>query len=65
MVSTNLDYTQIIVKELHVKLAVALLRSIYDNSIFKLKEFVVEERKTLTCRLADINFIKEKIKRFP
>ena len=65
MVSTNLDYTQIVVKELHVKLAVALLRSIYDNSIFKLKEFVEEERKTLTCRLADINFIKEKIKRFP
>jgi hypothetical protein len=65
MVSTNLDYTQIVVKELHVKLAVALLRSIYDNSIFKLREFVEEERKTLTCRLADINFIKEKIKRFP
>ena len=65
MVSTNLDYTQIVVKENHVKIAVALLRSIYDNSIFKLKEFVEEERKTLTCRLADINFIKEKIKRFP
>lgn len=65
MVSTNIDYTQIIVTELHVKLAVALLRSIYDNSIFKLKEFVDEERKTLTCKLSDINFIKEKIKRFP
>ena len=65
MVSTNLDFTQIVVKELHVKLAVALLRSIYDNSIFKLKEFVDEERKTLTCKLTDINFIKDKIKRFP
>ena len=65
MVSTNLDYTQIVVKEEHVKIAVALLRSIYDNSIFKLKEFVDEERKTLTCTLSDVMFIKEKIKRFP
>lgn len=65
MVSTNLDYTQIVVKEEHVKIAVALLRSIYNNNIFKLKEFVDEERKTLTCTLADINFIKEKITRFP
>ena len=65
MVSTNLDYTQIVVREDHVKIAVALLRSIYDNPIFKLREFVNEERKTLTCKLSDINFIKEKIKRFP
>ena len=65
MVSTNMDFTQIVVKENHVKIAVALLRSIYDNSIFKLREFVEEERKTLTCQLSDINFIKEKLKRFP
>lgn len=65
MVSTNLDYTQIVVKEEHVKIAVKLLRSIYDNNIFKLREFVNEERKTLSCDLGDVNFIKEKLTRFP
>lgn len=65
MVSTNLDYTQIIVREEHVNIAVKLLKSIYDNNIFKLKEFVDEERKTLTCNLNDIKFIEEKLQRYP
>jgi hypothetical protein len=65
MVSTDVSFKNIIVKESHVKIAVALLRSIYDNSIFKLKEFVNEERKTLDCSLSDINSIKETLIRFP
>jgi len=65
MVSTNLDFTQIVVKKTHVDIAVKLLESIYNNNIFKLKEFVDEERKTLTCTLGDVVFIKEKITRFP
>lgn len=65
MVSTNMDFTQIVVRKEHVKLAVQLLVSIYDNSTFKLKEFVDEERKTLVCNLTDINFVKEQLKRFP
>lgn len=65
MVSTNMDFSQIVVKKEHVNIAARLLVSIYDNSIFKLKEFVTEERKTLTPELSDVVFIKDKIKRFP
>lgn len=65
MVSTDLTYTKIVVQQQHVDLAVKLLISIYDNSIFKLKEFVTEERKTLTPDLNDVNFLKDKLKRFP
>ena len=65
MVSTNLDYSQIIVTKQHVDIATALLNSIYDNNIFKLKEFVAEERKTLECTLGDVMHIKDLIKRFP
>lgn len=65
MVSTSLDHTQIIVKQEHVDIAVKLLVSIYDNPTFKLKEFAEEERKTMECTLMDINFIKDKLKRFP
>lgn len=65
MVSTDLTYSRIIVQKQHVDIAVKLLVSIYDNSIFKLKEFVTEERKTLTPDLTDVNFLKDKLKRFP
>ena len=65
MVSTDMTFTQIVVEKKHVDIAVNLLKSIYDNNIFKLKEFVTEERKTLTPELSDILFIKDKITRFP
>lgn len=65
MVSTNLDFTQIIVKKNHIDIAVKLLVSIYDNSTFKLKEYVDEEKKTLSCTLSDVNLIKSFIIRFP
>jgi hypothetical protein len=65
MVSTDGTFQNIIVEKKHVDIAHKLLVSIYDNSTFKLREFVQEERKTLECTLGDIEIIKEKIKRFP
>ena len=65
MVSTDLDFNNIIVQKKHVDIAVKLLLTIYDNSIFKLKEFVNEERKKLDCTLSDIETIKEMLSRFP
>lgn len=65
MVSTDLEYSNIIVQKKHVDIACALLKSIYDNPIFKLKEFVDEERKRLDCNLNDLSTIKELCSRFP
>ena len=65
MVSSDLEFNNIVVQKKHVDIAVKLLITIYDNSIFKLKEFVTEERKRLECSLADIEAIKEMITRFP
>lgn len=42
-VSTNEEFTQIIVKEEHIMYAVNFLRNLYDNSTFRFKEFVKEE----------------------
>lgn len=65
MVSTDITYQNIIVTKQHVDIAVCLLKSIYDNPTFKLKEFATEERKTLTCTLADVELIKNWLTRFP
>lgn len=64
-VSTNMDFSTIIVQKKHVDIACLLLESIYNNSTFKLREFVIEERKTHDCGLEDINTIKELHVRFP
>ena len=65
MVSTDLDYENIIVKKEHVNIAAALLKSIYDNPIFKLKEFVDEEHKRMSCTTKDIDTITELYSRYP
>lgn len=65
MVSTTLDYSCIVVQKEHVNTAIKLLISIYDNNLFKLKEFVTEERKTLVPTLGDVMFLKDMIRRFP
>ena len=44
VVSTNEDFTQIIVKEEHIEYAVNFLRNLYDNSTFRFREFVREEQ---------------------
>ena len=43
-VSTNANFTQIIVTKEHIHYAVKYLRSLYDNHTFRFKEFVKEER---------------------
>lgn len=45
LVSTDETYETIIVKQEHVDFAVKFYVSLYDNSTFKLKEFVENERK--------------------
>ena len=65
MVSTNMDYSTIIVQKVHVDIACLLLESIYNNDTFKLKEFVTEERKTHDCGLADLKVVEELLTRFP
>jgi hypothetical protein len=65
MVSTNLDFSTIIVQKKHVDIACILLESIYNNDTFKLKEFVTEERKTHDCGLTDIKTIEELLTRYP
>lgn len=44
LVSTDGSYEQLIVNKEHVDYAVSYLLSIYDNSTFKLKEYVTTER---------------------
>lgn len=65
MVSTDATYENIIVTEKHVNIAKLLLTSLYDNAIFKLKEFVGEERKRLDCTVQDIANAKEMLTRYP
>lgn len=65
MVSTDMEYTNIIVQQKHVDIACTLLESIYNNHTFKLKEFVNEERKKLDCTLKDVETIKEALVRYP
>lgn len=45
LVSASEDYTKIIVQKDHVDYAVDFFKEIYDNSTFKLKEYVDHERK--------------------
>lgn len=65
MVSTNMDYSKIIVEKKHVNIACMLLESIYNNDTFKLKEFVTEERKTHDCGLSDYKCVEELFTRYP
>lgn len=65
MVSTDITYSNIIVQKRHVDIATVLLQSIYDNQIFKLKEFVTEERKQMACTLSDIETAREMFTRYP
>lgn len=65
MVSTDMEFNDIVVQKRHVDIACALLDSIYNNPIFKLKEFVDEERKQLYCSLADVETVRELLSRYP
>lgn len=65
MVSTDMEYETIIVEKKHVDIAIKLLISIYDNPIFKLREFVDEERKKLNCTLLDVKIVSDMMIRYP
>ena len=65
MVSTDHTFANIIVQKRHVDIAAALIESIYNNQIFKLKEVVDEERKQLVCTLSDFEIAKEMYSRYP
>ncbi len=54
-----------IVNESHVNIAGALLKSIYDNDIFKLKQYTDEERKKLYSSTGDTMKIRDLRTRFP
>lgn len=58
-VSTDNTYENIIVNKEHVDYAVKFLISIYDNSTFKLKEYVEHERKYATTDEISIKFLQE------
>lgn len=64
-VSTDMEYNNIIVNETHVNIAGTLLKSIYDNDIFKLKQFTDEERKKLYSSTGDTMKIRDLRTRFP
>lgn len=44
LVSTDSTYENLIVKQEHIDYAVSLLKRLYDNETFKLKEYVTHER---------------------
>jgi len=58
LVSTDPTYERIIVDQQHVDFAVRFLKSIYDNSLFKLKEYVENERSYSICRDEDIHTLQ-------
>jgi hypothetical protein len=59
VVSTNDDYTHIIVTKEHIDYAVQFLISVYDNSTFKLKEYATHERMYSTIDAAGIALLQD------
>lgn len=45
LVSTNSDFTEIIVLKEHIDIAAKFIVSLYDNPVFRLREYVSEERR--------------------
>lgn len=44
VVSTDSDFEKIVVKQEHIDYAIKLMRSMYDNEVFALKQYIQEER---------------------
>ena len=57
--STDETFEQIIVTEEHIDEAIKLLLELYDNSTFKLKEYVEEEKKCNTITQEDRDVLEE------
>ena len=58
-VSTDDTYEHIVVNTTHVTAAVKFFRHIYDNSVFKLKEYVENERRYSTTDEAAITLLQD------
>lgn len=65
MVSADPTFENIVVTKSHVKIACTILMKIYDNDIFKLRQFTDEERKKMGAGTADINMLTDLRKRYP
>lgn len=59
LVSTDESFERIIVQQEHIDYAVGFLRGIYDNEVFKLKEYVEHERRYSVIDLPGIQLLQE------
>lgn len=58
-VSTDADFEKIVVTREHVDFAVYFLKEIYVNDIFKLDNYVANERSYSVCRPEDIHTLQD------
>jgi len=65
LVSTDDTYTNLILEEAHVNAAIEFFKRIYDNPTFKLKEYVVHERRFSTLDRDGIAALQDIYDRFP
>ena len=58
VVSTDETFENLIVKKEHVDFAVQFLIDCYDNELFRLKEYVEEEKRYNVCREVDVEALQ-------
>jgi 5S rRNA maturation endonuclease (ribonuclease M5) len=59
LVSTDVNYENLIVNSEHVQYAVSLFKTLYDNGSFKLKEYVEHERRYSSIDEDGVNLLQE------
>jgi len=59
MCSTDITFENIIVEKIHINKAVEILVSLYDNDVFRFKEYVEDERKTEDFTETDVKNLQE------
>lgn len=59
LVSTDASYENIIVTQEHVDYAVSLFKELYDNTTFRLKEYVEHERKFNTIDKEGVDLLQD------
>lgn len=65
LVSSDEDYNSIVVQKEHVDYAEAFFRRIYDNTTFKLKEYVQNERAYSTIDAEGVAYLQDIYTRYP
>lgn len=65
LVSTDASYETIVVEKEHVDYAVALYKTLYDNHVFRLKEYVLNERKYNTIDDDGVRILQEQYIKHP